>query len=347
MSHQTGIAVFGVGRWGVHLLRNFLQNPRSQVVAVVDPQAKNLTAAAQKFDLDQQVLLTTDWREAMDLDEVEGVAIATPATTHYPMIAAALKQGFHVLAEKPLTLKVEESVQLCRLAAQQRKQLVIDHTYLFHPAVLAGKAAISALGDLRYGYAARTHLSPVRQDVDALWDLAIHDIAILNYWLGELPCEVQAKGQVWLQPALGQPDFPHGLADVVWATLIYPTGFRATLHLSWLNPDKQRRISLVGSQGALIFDELAAEPLFLQHGQFEQPGSHFIPVNQRRESLNLPPGEPLQQVCDHFLTCVQQNQPSEISSGWLGAELVQILSALSESMRQEGVAIALQPLSQQ
>ncbi len=345
MSHQTGIAVFGVGRWGVHLLRNFLQNPRSQVVAVVDPQAKNLTAAAQKFDLDQRILLTTDWRETMDLDEVEGVAIATPATTHYPMIAAALKQGFHVLAEKPLTLKVEEAVQLCRLATQQQRQLVIDHTYLFHPAVLAGKAAISALGDLRYGYAARTHLSPVRQDVDALWDLAIHDIAILNYWLGELPCEVQSRGQVWLQPQLGQPDFSQGLADVVWATLTYPSGFRATLHLSWLNPDKQRRISLVGSQGALIFDELAAEPLVFQHGQFEQQGPHFIPVNQRRERLDLPSGEPLQQVCDHFLTCAQHNQPSEISSGWLGAELVQILSALSESMRQGGVAIALQPLT--
>jgi predicted dehydrogenase len=347
MSHQTGIAVFGVGRWGVHLLRNFLQNPRSQVVAVVDPQADCLAAAAQKFDLDKRILLTTDWQEVMDLDAVEGVAIATPAVTHYPMIKSALKQRFHVLAEKPLTLKVEESVELCRLAAQQQRQLVIDHTYLFHPAVLAGKEAIQALGDLRYGYAARTHLSPVRQDVDALWDLAIHDIAILNYWLGELPCEVQARGQVWLQPQLSQPDFSQGLADVIWATLTYPSGFRATLHLSWLNPDKQRRISLVGSQGALIFDELAAEPLFLQHGRFEQQGPHFIPVSQRRECLNLPQGEPLQQVCDHFLTCAQQNQPSEISSGWLGAELVQILSALSESMQREGATIALQPLSQQ
>ncbi|KAM3116242.1 Gfo/Idh/MocA family protein [Phormidesmis sp. 146-33] len=347
MSHQTRIAVFGVGRWGVHLLRNFLQNPRSQVVAVVDPQAESLAAATQKFDLDKRTLLTTDWREVMDLDRVEGVAIATPAVTHYPMITAALKQGFHVLAEKPLTLKVEESLQLCRLAAQQQRQLVIDHTYLFHPAVLTGKDAIQRLGNLRYGYAARTHLSPVRQDVDALWDLAIHDIAILNYWLGELPCEVQAKGQVWLQPQLGLPDFSQGLADVVWATLTYPSGFRATLHLSWLNPDKQRRISLVGSQGALIFDELAADPLCLHCGQFEKKGPHFIPVDQRRERLNLPPGEPLQQVCDHFLTCVQQNQPSQISSGWLGAELVQILSALSESMRQEGAAIVLQPFSRQ
>ncbi|NJR51023.1 MAG: Gfo/Idh/MocA family oxidoreductase [Leptolyngbyaceae cyanobacterium CSU_1_3] len=351
MSDQTKIAVLGVGRWGIHLLRNFLENPRSQVVAVVDPHAENLAAAAKRFDLGEETLLTTDWHKAMTLDGIEGVAIATPAATHDSLITSALKAELHVLAEKPLTLNLEESVQLCRLAAQQQRQLVIDHTYLFHPAVTQGKAAIATqkLGDLRYGYAARTHLAPVRQDVDALWDLAIHDIAIFNTWLGELPCEVRANGQVWLQPGArleAHPSdlFPQGLADVAWVTLSYPSGFQATLHLSWLNPDKQRRISIVGSQGTLIFDELASESLSIQHGQLEQQGTSFVPIAQSREVLELPPGEPLKQVCDHFLTCAQQNQPSEISSGWVGAELVQILAALSASMRQGGRSMPLQPL---
>nr|WP_274381956.1 Gfo/Idh/MocA family oxidoreductase [Myxacorys almedinensis] len=202
---------------------------------------------------------------------------------------------------------------------------------------------------MRYGYTARTHLGPVRQDVDALWDLAIHDIAILNYWLGETPREVQARGQVWLQPkARSFPSCPNapslfsnGLADTIWATLSYPSGFEATLHLSWLNPDKQRRLCVVGEHGSLVFDELASEPLTVQWGQLERQGERFNPINQRCEIVTPSPEEPLHQVCHHFLTCVQHNQPSERSPGWLGAELVEILGALSTSMQQGGQAIGI------
>lgn len=337
MSDQIGIAIVGVGRWGSHLLRNFLDNPLARVVAVVDPNPDHLTRAAAQFCLKNRVILTHDFQAALQIEGVEAVAIATPAATHFSLITAALNQKLHVLAEKPLTLSVAESVQLCRLADQQHRQLAIDHTYLFHPAVLRGKAVIQAkeLGDLRYGYAARTHLSPVRSDVDALWDLAIHDIAIFNEWLGAMPCQVQAKGTAWLQATL---------SDVVWVTLTYPNGFEATIHLCWLNPDKQRRLSIVGSQGTLTFDELSPEPLSIQWGQLKQE-QQFTPVNQRYESLTLPPQEPLQQVCDHFLTCVRQNQSSDISSGWLGAALVQILVALSQSLQQGGQIVTLQPLT--
>ncbi len=337
MSVQTGVAIVGVGRWGVHLLRNFLENSQAHVVAIADPNPDNLSRAATQFTVSDRVVLTHDWQTALETEGVEAVAIATPATTHFSLVTAALKQKLHVLSEKPLTLTVEESVQLCRLAEQQHRQLVIDHTYLFHPAVLRGKAVMQAkgLGDLRYGYATRTHLSPVRSDVDALWDLAIHDIAMFNYWLGDMPCQVQAKGTGWLQ---------EGLADVVWVTLTYPSGFEATIHLCWLNPDKQRRLGVVGSHGALIFDELSPESLSIQRGQLARQDPHFVPIDQCREVLNLPVDEPLQQVCDHFLTCVRQNQPSEISSGWLGAELVNCLIGLSQSMQQNGRSVSLQPL---
>jgi predicted dehydrogenase len=352
MHKPIKLAVFGVGRWGTHLLRNFLEQPGAQVIAVVDPCAENLAIATQRFQLDDRVFVTTQWQDALELSGLEAVAIATPAATHYSIITAALKQELHVLAEKPLTLSASKSVQLCRLAAEQRRQLVIDHTYLFHPAILKSKELIGAghLGGLRYGYATRTHLSPVRQDVDALWDLAIHDIAILNYWLSEKPCGVQARGQVWLQPeaqsALLCSEessilFSKGLADTVWATLYYPSGFQATIHASWLNPDKQRRLCLVGEQGSLIFDELAAEPLTLQGGTIERQGDRFNPINQHREIIEWSSDEPLKQVCEHFLTCVRHNQPSDISSGWLGAELVQILVALSDSMHRGEQFISL------
>jgi predicted dehydrogenase len=340
---KIGIAVFGVGRWGVHLVRNFLEHPSARLVAVVDTQGDRLQALTQQFALDD-VKLSTNWAEVMQLQEVQGVAIATPATTHEQLIQVALEQGHHVLSEKPLTLDSATSIKLCHLAEQHQRHLVVDHTYLFHPAVQQGKITLQTetLGELRYGYATRTHLGPVRQDVDALWDLAIHDIAIFNHWLNATPVEVQAQGTVWLQHQ--SPDvelFPKGLSDLIWLKLVYPTGFQAFIHLCWLNPDKQRRLCIVGSHGTLIFDELAASPLTLQRGHLAQLDQYFVPAEQSQEALELETVEPLRQVCDHFLTCINQNHPSEISSGWIGAKLVQILSALTASLNQGGQRIKI------
>jgi predicted dehydrogenase len=337
-SCTTGIALFGCGRWGTHLLRNFLELPQANVVAVVDPFEERLEQLAKESSLDSQVLLTTDWMKAMQLEGVEAVAIATPAATHYPLIKAALQQGLHVLAEKPLTLDPAASLELCQLAVAQQRQLVIDHTYLFHPAVQRGREVMGQqlLGGLRYGYADRTHLGPVRQDVDALWDLAIHDIAIFNCWLNETPIQVQAQGTAWLQPK-AEPQFLKGLYDLVWVRLTYPSGFQAFIHLCWSNPHKQRRLCVVGDRGTLVFDELLpGAPLTFQQGQLEPVGEQFFPVNQQQQILELAQTEPLQEVCRHFLDCVQQNKPSDVSSGWLGAKLVEILSALTRSLNQGG-----------
>jgi predicted dehydrogenase len=346
MSSLIGnIALFGVGRWGVHLLRNFLNHPQAQVLAVVDPSAEQLARVKQQFDLDDTVLLTTDWAEAMNLPALTAAVIVTPAVTHVELIRAALQRGLHVLAEKPLTLDPMAAVELCRLADRQQRQLVIDHTYLFHPAITEGKKALPLVGERRYGYATRTHLAPVRQDVDALWDLAIHDIAILNHWLEECPVTVQAQGSVWLQPQITTAHSPQGLADTVWSTLIYASGFRATLHHSWLNPDKQRRLAIVGSLGSLVFDELAAEPLVLQSGGLDPQGAGFQPTLMDRTPLTVPPLEPLGHLCDHFLACIRDPRAATISPGWLGAELVQVLSALSASLQVGGMAVAVDRLA--
>ncbi|WP_223280204.1 Gfo/Idh/MocA family protein [Nostoc sp. PA-18-2419] len=443
MTNQIKIAVIGVGRWGVHLLRNFLVHPRVSVVAVVDPHPERLVAVKQQFNLDKNIILTTQWQDLKQVPGLTAVAIATPATTHYALIQDALQQGYHVLAEKPLTLDPAECWQLCQLAEQHHLILMVDHTYLFHPAVERGQTVVQAgkLGDLRYGYATRTHLGPVRQDVDALWDLAIHDIAIFNTWLGQLPVKVQATSTVWLQGeersgtqgphvsvgagsrreagrscsvsqrssvgisneefgdstlALAQPLVekrgeaqqglgemgkvgvpcgdkgrwgdgekisPHhpiapspdasnapypcaplsqGLADLVWLTLTYPDNFQAYIHLCWLNPDKQRRLGIVGSLGSLIFDEMSRlSPLTLLHGEFEQQGNLFIPVNQSQVMLELEPGEPLGRVCDRFVVSILNNTPSEVSSGWVGAQLVEILAALSLSLKEGGKPVFL------
>ncbi|MGB7274776.1 MAG: Gfo/Idh/MocA family oxidoreductase [Geitlerinemataceae cyanobacterium] len=328
------IAIVGAGRWGVHLIRNFLRHPDTEIVAIVDGNPQQLAALSHKFELDPRTVLAPEWSIVRELSQIEAVVVATPASTHYAIVRDALERRFHVLAEKPLTLKPEESLALCRLAEKQQRQLVIDHTYLFHPAVQRGRTLVqnNTLGTLRYGYASRTNLGPVRQDVDALWDLAIHDIAIFNNWLGETPHRVQARGTVWLQPEL---------SDVVWVTLIYPSGFHATIHLCWCNPDKQRRLAVVGDRGTLIFDELAQFPLILQSGQVEPQNGGWNPAEMSQKAIAVESAEPLQQVCQHFLDCVQQQQSSSISSGWTGAQLVQILAALTESMQRGGETIGI------
>ncbi|MBW4477854.1 MAG: Gfo/Idh/MocA family oxidoreductase [Tolypothrix brevis GSE-NOS-MK-07-07A] len=354
------IAVIGVGRWGVHLLRNFLEHPDVNVAAVVDHHPERLAAVKQQFNLDINVVLTTQWCELKHLPGLQAVVIATPAITHYSLIADALRWGYHVLAEKPLTLDPIECQELCQLAEQLNLILMVDHTYLFHPVVERGQTVVQSgkLGDLRYGYASRTHLGPVRQDVDALWDLAIHDIAIFNNWLGQIPVKVQVTGTVWLQGggereetretrernSPSSPSSPssqnQGLADLVWVTLTYPDGFQAYIHLCWLNPDKQRRLVVVGSLGSLIFDEMSTEaPLTLLHGEFAVKGNQFLPVNQSREVLEVETSESLRRVCSGFVNCIQENTPSMISSGWVGTELVQILTALTESLSEGGKSV--------
>ena len=377
----------GAGRWGVNLIRNFLNHPNSQVLAVVDPNRDSLVAVQKQFNLDASVILAADWSQVQALPGLEAVAIATPASTHYTLAAAALQQGYHVLAEKPLALNLTEAIELCQLAEKQQRQLFVDHTYLFHPAVDRGQTIIQQhqLGKLRYGYAQRTHFEPVRHDVDALWDLAVHDIAIFNTWLEQTPILVRAMGTVFpkeevgwkssdvrrkkeeginkeaaterenkFAPSLLTVNPAEGLADLVLVTLTYPEGFQAFIHLCWLNPDKQRRLTVVGSLGTLIFDEMSPEtPLIVQRGNsdwggeennsFEsalaKPSKRIAPQPtdlRHREVLSLEQVEPLRRVCDRFLNCVQTNTPCPTSSGSASLELIRILSTLSKSIELGG-----------
>jgi len=341
------IAIVGAGRWGTNLIRNFLKHPQAEVVAVVDSSPERLIDCLQKFNLDENlVTLTTEWEKVREQKDIDGVVVATPASTHFPLIADALRLGYHVLAEKPLTLDPAECLELIRLAEINQKQLLVDHTYLFNSVVEKGEQIVKKgeLGELRYGYASRTNLGPVRQDVDALWDLAIHDVAIFNYWLGETPIEVQATGKVWLQNDKGMGALVNGLTDLNWITLTYANGFQAYIHVCWLNPDKQRKLTVVGSKGSLIFDELAIDtPLILQRGYFEQEGEHFIPAGLSKEVIEVEKKEPLRTVCDRFITNIIEQKPS-VDTGKLGAQLVQILICLSQSLQQNGKVITVPQL---
>lgn len=365
---KIGVAILGAGRWGVNLIRNFLEHPDSEVLAIVDPNPDSLVSVQKLFNLNATVILAADWSQVQGLPGLEAIAIATPASTHYTLALAALKAGYHVLVEKPLALNLSEAIELCQLAEKQQRQLFVDHTYLFHPAVDRGKTIVQQhqLGKLRYGYAQRTHLEPVRHDVDALWDLAVHDIAIFNTWLQQMPILVSAIGTVFqkselrenkeeeinkneiqnsVSPTMFAVNPLEGLADLVWVTLTYPDGFQAFIHLCWLNPDKQRRLTVVGSLAALIFDEMSAEsPLSLQQVNSSENaiyGKNSSVVD--RKILHLEAAEPLRKVCDRFLDCVQTNTPCGTSNGRVSVELIRILCGLSKSLQLGGQAITITP----
>ncbi|PSF37631.1 oxidoreductase [Aphanothece hegewaldii CCALA 016] len=330
---KIGLVILGVGRWGVHFVRNFLHHPSVNLIGIVDPSNSNLENCKTKFNLnEQEIILTTQWSKIRENQNINAVVIATPASTHYSLIDDALNLGYHVLSEKPLTLEPAECVALTHKAQQKQRILFIDHTYLFHPVVKKGAEIMRAqcLGELRYGYASRTHLGPVRQDVDALWDLAIHDLAIFNYWLDDTPIAVQAQGTTWLQS---------GLADVVWATLTYPSGFKVYLHWCWLNTDKQRRLCIVGSQGSLIFDEMSSnEPLVLQHGYFEDK---YSPTGVEKEVISVTKDEPLKNVCDQFIQSIYNQNVEQAASGKVATDLVKVLKGLSLSLQKNGEIINL------
>ena len=340
---MISLAILGAGRWGNHLIRNFLAHDRAEIVAIVDPNPTQLNWIQHQYSFSPQVKFLTDWRSLFDpsLDpnltqklNLDAIVVATPALTHAAIVETALLNQLHVLAEKPLTLTVSEAERLTRLAQQQNRQLVIDHTYLFHGAVQAGQQVVAQLGTLRYGYATRTNLGPVRLDVDALWDLAIHDLAILGQWLGEVPEQVQAQGQSWLA---NPGESGTTLADLVWATLRYPSGVTIQCHWCWHNPDKQRRLALVGDRGTLIFDELAPQPLVLQRGYVQaSPEFPFVPSGLAQDSLPFSAHEPLAAVCAHFVDCVERNEPSTISNGTIAVELIRLLNGLSRSLQKGG-----------
>ncbi|MBD2231623.1 Gfo/Idh/MocA family protein [Phormidium tenue] len=326
------LAIFGLGRWGSHLLRNFLALPAARVVAIVDPDRQRLDELRDRFALGDTVACHDDWPQAMAHPGLEAVVIATPASTHYPMIQAALKAGLHVLSEKPLTLDSDSSAALCQLATTQQRQLIVDHTYLFHPAVQRGHELCRQIGPLRYGYAARTNLGPVRSDADVFWDLAIHDVSILNYWLGQGPLAVAAWGSVWLQTEAATK-----LRDTGWLRLIYPNPvgnapLEVMVHVSWANPDRQRRLALVGDRGTLVFDESPqAQPLTLHSGHFQPQESSFVPSSLAVESVAIAPLEPLQQMCTHFLNCIANDVPSPISAGSMATDLVKVMEAIARA----------------
>lgn len=336
------IAVIGAGHWGPNLIRNFHNRRRSEVAWVVDRDAGRLAQVSERFP---EVRVSEAPEPALADPSVDAVVVATPTSTHYRLAKAALESGKHVLVEKPIASEVRHGVELCELAAQRGRVLLVGHVFVYNNGVRRVKQYLDAgeLGRVYYVSMVRTNLGPIRVDVNAAWDLAAHDISIVNYWLGAAPISVSAVGGRWLNP---------GIEDAVFSTLRYPNEILVNLHVSWLNPRKARDITVVGERRMLTFDDMNLnEPLRIYDKQVTEERVHATYVDTfasfraalRDGDIVIPKvalGEPLKSECDDFLECVATGK-TPLVDGAQGVAVVRALAAIQRSVsnggREEGV----------
>jgi predicted dehydrogenase len=331
------VAVLGAGHWGPNLIRNFHNREQSEVAWVIDPDDARLAHVRARFP---DVRTGNQATLALDDASVDAVVVATPTSTHYKLAKAALEGGKHVLVEKPIATKVEEAAELCELAARHTRVLMVGHVFVYNPGVQRVRRHLDAgeLGRVYYVSMVRTNLGPIRVDVNAAWDLAAHDISIVNYWLGCDPLTVSAIGGTWINP---------GIEDAVFATMRYPGDVLVNLHVSWLNPRKARDITVVGEKRMLTFDDMnLSEPLRIYDKQVTEARATPDWVDSfasfrasiRDGDITIPKvalGEPLKTECDHFLDCVRSGR-APLTDGRGALVVVRALDALQRSVRNHG-----------
>ena len=330
------VAVIGAGHWGPNLIRNFHNRERSEVAWVVDRDATRLAQVRSRF---ADVQTAADADEALADPTVDAVVVATPARTHHALAKAALERGKHVLVEKPIATSVDHGAELCALAERAGRVLAVGHVFLYNPGVQRVKRYLENgdLGRVYYVSMVRTNLGPIRTDVDAAWDLASHDVAIVNYWLDAEPIAVSAIGGTWIND---------GIADAVFATFRYRENVFVNLHVSWLNPRKSRDITVVGERRMLTFDDMnLGEPVrvYDKHVTDDRTPSYVdsfasFRASVREGDITIPRvalGEPLKAECDDFLDCIERGTPPR-SGGREGLAVVRALDALQRSVRHHG-----------
>ena len=331
------IGFAGLGQWGPNLLRNLRQNPRCEVVSLCDRDDGRL----QEFrKLHPEARLTHSVEELARQDDLDAVVLATPAGLHEEQVTLLLESGKDVLVEKPLAMTLREARRLTDLANARGRVLMVGHTFLFNPAVRRVREEIAGgtLGKLQFILAQRFSLGRVRQDCNALWNLAPHDISILLHWLGTMPVSVSARGMAFYER--------HEQEDIALCVLEFPGRVIASVQVSWLSPVKVRQMTVVGSERMLLYDDVSQEaPLTLYdqglkevalrdpEGSFER---YQLVVRQGKETrLEVPRQEPLALEVEHFLECIGTRE-TPIGSGEEALRITSVLEACDRSMKNGG-----------
>ncbi len=326
------VGAIGYGYWGPNLVRNFVENPSSEVVIVADLKKERLAKIKSTYP---QVEVTSDYHDIFNKG-LNAVVIATPPTTHYPLAKECLEHGLHVLVEKPITLDSKQAEELIELSKQNGLILMVGHTFEYNGAVHTLKQLIDSgeLGQIYYVDAARLNLGLFQRDLNVLWDLAPHDISILLYILGQAPLSVSAHGM---------PFVNEGIQDVVYMNLVFPNNILAHIHVSWLDPCKVRRVTVVGSKKMVVYNDIESlEKIRIYDKGVEKPPytNTFgdFQLSYRYGDVVIPNirlSEPLQKECQHFLDCII-NHCEPQSGGENGLQVVKIIEAAQRSLSENG-----------
>jgi predicted dehydrogenase len=340
MPDQVGVAIIGCGYWGGNYVRVFGELPQATVVVACDQRPERLAELRGRFP---DLRVTTGLEEALQTEGVEAVVICTQASTHYPIARRCLEMGKHVLVEKPITTRTEDADQLIALAEQRRLVLMAGHTFVYNAGIRKVKSYLQAdaIGRIYYLYARRTNLGPIRHDVNALWDLAPHDIAIFNYLLDSAPIWVSAVGVRVLQ---------NSREDVGFISLGYPGDIVGHIHVSWADPNKVREVVVVGSTKRIAFDDvnphervrIFEKGVAVTGAEALGYGEHQLQI---RDGDIISPqveiSEPLKDECENFLECVREGR-RPLASGREGREVVRVMTAIDRSLAGQGVPVPVE-----
>lgn len=336
-NNDVGMAVVGASGWGKNVVRTFsiARGCDLKWVCDLNPQLLNATATRHPG-----VRVTTSFDEALADPLVKAVAVAVDVPNHHRLARQALLCGRHVYVEKPLTLTSQDALDLCTLARDRKLTLMVGHLLLYHPAVVLAKQRIDAgeLGDVHYLYSQRVNLGIVRENENAWWSLAPHDVAVAMYLLGGVPVTVSATGAVFLQR-------DRQVEDIAFASLRFAGGKSAHIHVSWLDPHKRRSLTVVGSKRMLTFDDTAPDERvkIYDKSAIPTPGHTTYAEGVAVRSGDVvspavPNKEPLLEECEHFIECVQTGR-SPRSDGEQGLAVVRVLEAGQASIALGGAPV--------
>ena len=334
---MTQVAVAGVGGWGKNLVRNYDQIQSANLKYICDIDETTLGQVHKRYP---HARATTRFEQLLDDDQLDAVIIATPASTHHRLCQAALESGKDVYVEKPFVLEAPHAHQLIEMADRLDRVLMVGHLLKYHPVVdyLADAIERNELGQIHYIYSQRLNLGTVRGDENSLWSLAPHDISVILHLLGRDPVDVSARGQYFLQP---------DVEDIVFLSLNFANHCMAHIHVSWLDPHKVRRMTIVGSKQMAVFDDLQANEKLKIYDKGAKLGNDYDTfaeyVGLRFGDITMPNirmREPLQLECNHFLDCVRQRK-SPRTDGTDGLRVVKVITAAQQSLEQNGAPVTV------
>ncbi len=322
---KVRVGVAGLGYWGPNLARNLSQLPGCELAWLCDASEKARERARLSFP---RARVSGRVEDLFEDPELDAVVIATPVPTHAELAVAALGAGKHCFVEKPLATSAAEAERASAAAQAAGRILMVGHLLEYHPAVSRLKEFISGgeLGELYYLYGNRQNLGKLRADENALWSLGAHDVSVALHLIGEEPQECLAQGACYVR---------EGVQDVVFCTLRFPSGILAHLQLSWLDPHKERRITVVGSRRMATFDDMLLEgKLTLYDKGFDEDTrswGEYIARSGDIYSPRIPNDEPLRLECEHFLQSIREGTPPR-TDGASGVRVVRVLEKLQRSL---------------